>query len=586
MFTIKGKNDSIKTDNDPADRDQTIDEHNAATSGLARETVSSTEFDRAINSTVRSGSNNNNMAYAYSNMKNTDGHPNNRQGAPSLFNEYALLVHPRCNTANDYYDTSGADGAYPKYSLVNDTGQGGTGGRYVTVESLLEEFSPSLEPSRPYYVSDFLYNKYHGKIPLNRLITLRRFPFPTYDNLEFGDGKQYKPLAQAVSYFGEPTGNSLSDLTKIDGFINWQELEANVHDVDGNEVSSGDTPFIPKGAAKVVAIANGKTDLSGRKRAEAEAAKKYSDPSYTGRTLGPVNVVNKTHIRDRGIGANQEFSIIFEYELSSYNMVNPRVAMIDIICNMLAITFNNAKFWGGANRYFPSHPQFGFVGDQDAFYRGDYGTYIDSFIGEIGTAAQTGIDFFKGLIRQAFSGNFKDIFTSIVQGLGGTMLDLKAAKSRPQVLGFKALLTGLPVGEWHLTIGNPTRPIMTVGNLICTGFEMELGEELGLDDFPTEMKWTINLKYGRPRDKGDVESVFGNGNGRMYYSPAGVADALNLSAATETVIKPDNKSNVNNRAADPTVESSVETPSSDIESKGGRGDYDTAYLKKLQGTVF
>lgn len=586
MFEVKGNN-TDPTNGDPTfvDGDPTIDEFNESISGLDRDNISQIQFEDAISYSNRSG-NNTDTSYAFDEMIPLSTHPQGKSGGRSMINEYAIFHHPACKSVNDFRDIEGQPGAFPKYTVTGQNGIG-SGGRMVTIESLLDQFAPNTTPSTPYSVSDFLYAKYYGRIPLNHLITLRRFPFPVYDSLAFADGNQYKPLAQAITYFGEPTGNMLKDFTKISGFINWQELEANVHDVDGNERGLDNTPFIPRGVGKVISLANGDTDLSGRRQAQQDAAKNYSDPSYTGRTLGPVNVVNKTNIRDRGIGAEQEFSLVFEYSLRSINSINPRIAMLDIICNMLALTFNNAKFWGGANRYFPKLSQYGFIGDQQAYYSGDYGTYIDSFLSEIGTAAQTGFDIFTSMIRNLFSGNFKDLFTSIAKGVGTTILDLKSAKSRPQVLGFKALLTGDPVGEWHLTIGNPHQPIMRIGNLICTGFEMEFDEELGVDDFPTGMRWVVNLKYGRPRDKGDIESLFNYGQGRIYHAPPNTADALNLSSTTEVQVVPDNGRNVNNPARgtdDPGESNNV------LEASSGRGLSDESvssdYIRRMEGTVF
>jgi len=42
-----------------------------------------------------------------------------------------------------------------------------------------------------------------------------------------------------------------------------------------------------------------------------------------------------------------------------------------------------------------------------------------------------------------------------------------AASVAPTIRNMHSLLTGDPVGEWHLTVGNPLNPIMIVGNLIC-----------------------------------------------------------------------------------------------------------------------
>jgi len=58
-----------------------------------------------------------------------------------------------------------------------------------------------------------------------------------------------------------------------------------------------------------------------------------------------------------------------------------------------------------------------------------------------------------------------------------------------------------------------------IGNLICTGVEVEFGNELGPDDFPTEVKFTVNLDHGMPRDRDAIQSIFNRGMGRIYDLP-------------------------------------------------------------------
>ena len=83
-----------------------------------------------------------------------------------------------------------------------------------------------------------------------------------------------------------------------------------------------------------------------------------------------------------------------------------------------------------------------------------------------------------------------------------------------------SLLTGAPVGEWHLTIGNPCNPIAMIGNLICKNVKIEFGDILGPDDFPTTLKATFQLEHGRDRERGEIESMFNRGDGRLYASSA------------------------------------------------------------------
>jgi hypothetical protein len=74
----------------------------------------------------------------------------------------------------------------------------------------------------------------------------------------------------------------------------------------------------------------------------------------------------------------------------------------------------------------------------------------------------------------------------------------------PSISGMKAILTGEPVGNWHLTVGNPLNPIMVIGNLICTDMKFEFSEEMGPDDFPLELKVVYSIEHGMARDKSSI----------------------------------------------------------------------------------
>ncbi len=95
-----------------------------------------------------------------------------------------------------------------------------------------------------------------------------------------------------------------------------------------------------------------------------------------------------------------------------------------------------------------------------------------------------------------------------------------ARQTRPHILSIRSLLSGAPIGEWHLTIGNPMSPQLVMGNMIVEDAGIEMwGDKLGLDDFPTEITFYVKLKHGRPRDQGDIESMLNVGAGRLSYAP-------------------------------------------------------------------
>ena len=120
----------------------------------------------------------------------------------------------------------------------------------------------------PYSFQDFVYCKYFGLIPNNRLITLRRYTVPTYDNLQFenmfGDqetktadntgttqtakqndktieppkNKIFSPHAYVVTWFGGETGNSLNSLMSFTKGINWEDAREQIWEVTGNDGES------------------------------------------------------------------------------------------------------------------------------------------------------------------------------------------------------------------------------------------------------------------------------------------------------------------------------------------------------------
>ena len=88
---------------------------------------------------------------------------------------------------------------------------------------------------------------------------------------------------------------------------------------------------------------------------------------------------------------------------------------------------------------------------------------------------------------------------------------------RPGVVAIQSLLTGESTGEWHITVGNPSNPIIMIGNLKLEGTDIELYGPLGVDDFPTKLKVTCKLSPARPRDRTEIMGMFSR-NTRTYLT--------------------------------------------------------------------
>lgn len=536
--------------------------------------------------------------------------------------------------------TAGDEAALQSRLLLDKESRMGVssvGKKEVTLSALLSRFGGfSQKNPTPYRAADFLWLKYYNRIPLTRLVTLRRYMFPIQDNLTrspyfgsgSGKGKSFQihgwsnnPVSQMVTYFGGESGNDLSSILKISLSSDWGETEeAKVNDVkffNGLQKDALDLfndsrlAKLTGRAAKVPLNFLGANKLlEGIKTkapnlanfftgASSSGGKQLSNSALVSGILGyvglidkkrftgisqyldtfnpyaqggylqdlyrePYNVINKTMYRKPGLsggimGGSTGVDLKFEYSLKAIGHINAKAAMLDIMANVLATTHYRGNFWGGETRFYLNKGLFPLLdttqtiqfvrsiwtGNFDNAANDFIGLVKDAFGGELPTtdailallktansntntptgqgeiqdsnipvsgtaitgAAQAGTA--SGLIPQ----KLKDM--AAIDLLAG-MFNLTGGDGNPSIPNFQALRTGAPVGEWHLTVGNPFKPIAVIGNLICSGVEITFNDELGPDDFPTEMTVAVKLKPGMSRANQDIESVFNDGFGALY----------------------------------------------------------------------
>lgn len=450
-----------------------------------------------------------------------------------------------------------------------------------TYQNIIDAYSNT---NAPYSISDFLYSKWFNEIPNNYMVTVRRFPQPCYDNVitidsglqamsgwymdnkdysngnsaggsqKIGEGKverytaaddMYPCIGTAVTYFGEECGNPLKDILKFEYGLKWKQITSDLQSLENTDGDYTTQPWLQGMVARTIAT----------------AAKGYNDPArpllqkahtpggdifgqkYGEFVIGPVNVVNETQARDRGMQFSNAFTLNFNYIMRSLNFVNPRVAMIDLIVNMLSLTYNNAQFWGGGQRWYNNGgylgPQFG---DPNLLRQGKWREYAKDF----STDARKGIMNVLGL-KSDHNGKVtgtdgKSALMSAINGIIdmiGKIANASLANFLDTNIGHvgqtqiaKAEISGDPCGYWHVTLGNPLNPIAMMGNMIAKSSTLSFGNELGFDDFPVELNVAMTLEHGRPRDRGDIENMFNLGHGRIYI-PLGTNSRHNQEAVKE-----------------------------------------------------
>lgn len=411
-----------------------------------------------------------------------------------------------------------------------------------------------------YEHTDFLFCKYYKLIPNNRLITLRRFPVPILDHGRIPDQSTSKefvlPIARAVTWI-DGEDNKWDEVMDFGWNFNWESVTADINDVQERSNASGGGEIDLFGGnstiGKMLGFVQGRGFDGGsaaNEEADFQREQSMMDPYGNGGTKanqvnGPVNVIHESLMRKRGLGNKSDsITLKFRYILNSIGGINPKAALQDIIANFLALTYNDAPFWGGANRYFPDRKIYPFLGakkGKDAFMRGDLGGWVDA-IGDQFTSALSNL----GDVLQSLFTNPAQALSKLANQGFKMYAAKKSAAKRPGTLMFKALLDGSPVGEWHLVIGNPFNPVGMIGNLVVDNASMEFPSYvLGADDFPEEVLFTVTLKHGRPRDKGDFESILNRGSGKFHYAPYGQrSEPWNSASSTKNTPVKSGKTNL------------------------------------------
>jgi hypothetical protein len=404
-----------------------------------------------------------------------------------------------------------------------------------TIKELVEASQQGLLGSAIYSYSDFMYCKYLGQLPNSYLITLRRFPTPVDDYISSaGIGKTRKdvrssnpvPIGEMVTWLNTP-GNDIDQILSYSVSMPFDEKAAKWE----SSGISGDNSSKPLNAASALFDKTYRDQY--QKGYSGQAVNHYvekmfpklgagMDPPYSGlfgwqdsnKVYGPVDAVKKVYYRgDQGIDFNHSFKLTFEYELRSYNGINGRQAMLDLISNILNVTYTTGTFWGGGYIGNGAHQNNIFANLSIFKTSGGFTNFIDAFANDVSTI--------KGKVESNVkaNGGILNTIKNFLNDLGGMLAGGMLNKlGRPQKSQVNALLSPAPTGLWHVTIGNPFHPIMSMGNMIIKNTTITHSGPLGLDDFPTGLKVEVELDRGKPRDLRGIEMLYMNGNDRIYSS--------------------------------------------------------------------
>lgn len=392
-----------------------------------------------------------------------------------------------------------------------------------------------LKPAYFAYLKDF------GIYPNNRLMILRRFNGPAYNDLFTTD---ISPINTMVSYIDmNNIGLSIkfNEIWDIKAKTNFMEVLEDIIGIKGNNLKDQGM-----GVGKVVTSVVDKTknafgintsplgnDIL-TKVAQKIGIITDGDPPY-----GDPNIINEAAIRNANgnelqTGLKSDITINFEtkYIFREINGIDGRAEFLDIIANAINMGTSDSRFYLSGKYTDVLQKLIKDVSNGD----------IDKFISDIGDSLRTLMsDVINAFVNNDIQNTISNMLeksgddgatSSIninlssmldkVKEAGAALVKQRVNRNRWKLYGAVASMSGVPTAPWHITIGNPKFPWFVIGNLVVTKVILEPGGEMSYNDMFTELTVKIELESGRSLGAQEIANLFNSAKGRIYATPEAI----------------------------------------------------------------
>lgn len=406
----------------------------------------------------------------------------------------------------------------------------------TSVLNILEKLSKTKAALRP---TDFAYLKYLGVYPNNRLMVARRFVAPSGDNIMVTrTTKEVPSIATLVSWVPEGT-----DFLEITFGEVWTDAKA---DFTGMLNSLGED-FSKSGAGKIAGAAANVLPLPGFteifQRAFLAKIGLLEEDAANQIPAGNPNLIKEAKVRKTvgysepgsGLMAKVTIKMTCEYELKFIAGIDPTIVWMDIIGMIIRFGTSESSNYGLSQGVaaklarWAANP-YTLISDVVSGIKNAI-TSARSKLEEAVTAVyNAATDAAKNLSDGSTSGDEKEIsekaaaetaateakdagFNLIAKlvDIGESVIKAAVMKYRVEVLGIVNALTGNPSTPWHITIGNPMRPVFCSGDMLVTDTNLKLGPNLAFNDLPSSIIAEFSLTNARNLGMQEIMAKFNSG---------------------------------------------------------------------------
>lgn len=476
---------------------------------------------------------------SYENIRYTsdDGDPSSANFSGrynSLFNKTKFYHRPNVSTNKDSSTGEPRDNA--RGTGVHQSNSPSDNLYDISTNSIIDYTQDENLPALKLNGTDFAYLRDLGVYPNNRLIISRRYPSPVENDLT---AVKMEPLSTIVSWIPDSqdeffsfstseewtkndTKDPLGDLTDIFNSIFAKATGIDVKK-EGGGVLGGVFKMFPMGGIAEALETTVTNYLLG------DESREGTNFSYDNLPMGNPNFMGESSYRKMN-SIRSEISIPIKavYEMKFINGIDPSIAYMDILQNLLRFSSSQSVFYisqaGGekVNSFF------------NKFKEGKWSEAISIIVDSIIVAVGKVIGDFKSVIsdlkdgvKSAFGGDgggeesgAKSALMQKLSGLTSFIGSSALARYRIEFSRVIPSIMGSSSAPWHVTIGNPKNPFFSSGDMVVEGGKITMGNTLGFNDIPTRLEFEFTIKSARNLGIQEIFDKFNVGAGRQYQRTA------------------------------------------------------------------
>lgn len=376
--------------------------------------------------------------------------------------------------------------------------------------------------------SDFAYLRDIGVKPINSLMILRRFPIGTVVPRDLNE-LDIEPLSTIVGWVKNDAdflNFSFNEVWKQQG--SGEMLHVLLNDMISKEFGINMNEIMPIPGWSVGLVFGFLNNMG------------LVNPEYgIGKIpLGDPNVLKESITRpheEYGLESDFSFNLETVYEQKYIGDIDLTVSIMDILQNCIIMGTSNVKFIGNAGS---DKIKALSAANNDPTNSSGWvkliNMVVNSFVGEIRNSikkvaedlTKQGEKEITGKLdgNNESSGSTSSLKKAEKVGIIGklfddlvlTILASTVAKYQWPLRGSIAMLTGQAVTPWHLTIGNPYSPLLSMNNVHVSKVDIAMKGDMMYNDIPKYMEVKVSMKQGRNMGGNEIYDMFGIEYQRVY----------------------------------------------------------------------